>query len=405
MHRSVPATFINAAVLLFSITACQFGQDGEISPAADCLVRTSALNGQPIEGSYIITYQPTAMATLPNAPNARVAAVDEGTIMLTTQQLLRQYSIESQSVMVLGTGAETIFSARLTPTDLARLQQDPSVVAVEQDRIMSICSCVDVATPSTLSWNIGQTGFGRGDLQIGKTVWVIDTGIDLYHPDLNVDRDRSVSFLTGKTPDDESGHGTHVAGIIGALNNGIGVTGVASGATLVSLRVLDQEGEGKVSTILQAINHVYRNGQSGDVVNLSLGGEGISAALEKAIRQTADRGILFAIAAGNEKVLVSTVSPARVDHANVFTVSAMDRTEQFASFSNYGPEVDFCAYGVRIPSTYKDGKYATLSGTSMAAPHVAGLLLIRGRNLPTRGYVKGDPDGQADPIAGEPLNN
>lgn len=404
MHRFAPATFLNAAILLFGIAACQSDQDTAIGPAADCLVRTSVLNGQLIEGSYIVTYQPTATVTLPNAPNARVATLGEGVSLATTQKLLRQYSIESQSVTILGTGAETTFSAQFTPTDLARLQQDPSVVSVEQDRIMSICNCVDVAAPSTLSWNIGQTGFGRGDLQSGKTVWVIDTGIDLDHPDLKVDRDRSVSFLAGKTPDDESGHGTHVAGIIGALNNGFGVTGVASGATLVSLRVLDQEGDGKVSTILQAINHVYRNGQSGDVVNLSLGGEGISAALERAIRQTADRGILFAIAAGNEKVLVANLSPARVDHANVFTVSAMDRTEQFASFSNYGPEVDFCAYGVRIPSTYKDGKYATLSGTSMATPHVAGLLLIRGRNLPTRGYVKGDPDGKADPIAGEPLN-
>ncbi len=400
MHRFSSASFLNAAILLLSLAACQSDQDADVGPSADCLVRASALNGQLIEGSYIVTYQPTANSPLLNAPNARVASVDEGTATVATQQLLRKNRIDSQQLTVLGTGSETTFVADLSPTDLTRLQQDPSVMSVEQDRVMSICSCVDVATPSTLSWNIGQTGFGRGDRQTGKTVWVIDTGIDLDHPDLNVDRDRSVSFLVGKTADDESGHGTHVAGIIGALNNGIGVTGVASGATLVSLRVLNQEGDGKVSTILQAINHVFKNGKAGDVINLSLGGEGISSALEKAIRQTADRGILFAIAAGNEKVLVSTTSPARVEHANVFTVSAMDRNEQFASFSNYGPEVDFCAFGVRITSTYKDGRYATLSGTSMAAPHVAGLLLIRGSNLPTRGYVKSDPDGKADPIAG-----
>lgn len=403
MHRFVPASFLNAAILLLSIAACQSDQEGAVGPAADCLVRASALNGQPIEGSYIVTYQPTATAPLPNAPTARMATV-EALALTTTQQLLRKYRIDSQAVTVLGTGPETTFSANLSPTDLARLQQDPSVLSVEQDRIMSMCSCVDVAAPATLSWNIGLTGYGRGDRQTGKTVWVIDTGIDLDHPDLNVDTKRSLSFIAGKTADDESGHGTHVAGIIGALNNGIGVTGVASGATLVSLKVLNQEGEGKVSTILQAVNHVFKNGQSGDVVNLSLGGEGVSSSLERAIRQTADRGILFAIAAGNEKVLVSTTSPARVEHANVFTVSAMDRNEQFASFSNYGPEVDFCAFGVRITSTYKDGRYATLSGTSMATPHVAGLLLIRGRNLPTRGSVKGDPDGQADPIAGEPIS-
>ena len=137
------------------------------------------------------------------------------------------------------------------------------------------------------------------------------------------------------------------------------------------------------------------------MVNLSLGGEGTSATLDRVIRQAADAGILFAIAAGNEGENSDDYSPARVNHPNVFTVSAMDRTNLSAPFSNFGASVDVAAYGVRITSTYKDGKYATLSGTSMAAPHVAGLLLIRGRNLPTHGFVTGDPDGRADPIAGE----
>lgn len=401
MPQRIPMACFHAVLFLVGLTACQSDQDTVVGPAADCLVKASANNGQPIEGSYIITYQTAQATALPNAPNARVATQ---ATMVAIERMLRTNRIEAQELTVLGTGPETVFSANLAPSHLARLQQDPAVLSVEQDRIMSICNCVDVATTATLSWNVRATGYGRGDLQTSKTVWVIDTGIDLDHPDLNIDVKRSVSYLSGKTADDESGHGTHVAGIIGALNNGIGVTGIASGATLVSLRVLNQEGEGRVSNIIQAINHVYQNGQAGDVVNLSLGGEGISTALERAIRLTADRGILFAIAAGNEKVSVSSLSPARVDHPNVFTVSAMDQNEQFASFSNYGPEVDVCAYGVRIRSTYKNGQYATLSGTSMAAPHVAGLLLIRGRNLPTNGYVKGDPDGKADPIAGESVN-
>jgi subtilisin family serine protease len=273
---------------------------------------------------------------------------------------------------------------------------------VEPDRVMSICNCVDVATTSTLLWNIQQTGYGRGDLQTTKTVWVVDTGIDLDHPDLNVDTGRSRSFVSGVTSaDDQNGHGTHVAGIIGAKNNGLGVTGVASGARLVALKVLNQLGEGRLSGIIQAVNHVIQNGRPGDVVNLSLGGEGTSATLERVIRQAADAGLLFAIAAGNEGENSDNYSPARVNHPNVFTVSAMDRNNKFATFSNFGPSVDVCAYGVRITSTYKDGRYAILSGTSMAAPHVAGLLLIRGNKLPTRGPVTGDPDGKADPVAGE----
>lgn len=247
-----------------------------------------------------------------------------------------------------------------------------------------------------------QTGYGRGDLQTSKTAWVIDTGIDLDHPDLNVDAARSRSFISGQiSADDENGHGTHVAGIIGAINNSIGITGVASGATLVSLRVLDEVGEGRLSGIIQAVNYVIQNGRAGDVINMSLGAEGISTTLERAIVRAADAGLLFALAAGNEEKDVENYSPARVNHANVFTVSAMNQNNRFASFSNYGSSIDVCAYGVRITSTYRDGRYATLSGTSMAAPHVAGLLLIRGNNVPMHGTVSGDPDGIPDPMAGE----
>ncbi|RIV23928.1 S8 family peptidase [Fibrisoma montanum] len=386
------SAFAKAAFIGLGLLGCQADQAIEPTAlAADCLVKASANNGQIVSGSYIVTYKPEALPG--SSANARMGVAAE--------QLLTRYQVADTHIDVLATGQQPSFLAHLTEAESARLQQDPAVALVEPDRIMSICNCVDIATTSTLSWNIRQTGYGRGDLQTSKTAWVIDTGIDLDHPDLNVDAERSVSFITGKTPDDENGHGTHVAGVIGALNNNIGVTGIASGARLVSLKVLNQLGEGRLSGIIQAVNHVIRNGRSGDVINLSLGGEGTSATLDRAIRQAADQGILFAIAAGNDSEDADTYSPARVNHPNVFTVSAMDRNNQFASFSNFGSSVDVCAYGVRISSTYKDGRYATLSGTSMAAPHVAGLLLIRGSNLPTRGFVQGDPDGRADPVAGE----
>ncbi|WP_332368049.1 S8 family serine peptidase [Spirosoma telluris] len=137
------------------------------------------------------------------------------------------------------------------------------------------------------------------------------------------------------------------------------------------------------------------------MVNLSLGGESTSTTLDLAITQAANTGILFAIAAGNDSKNSDNYSPSRVNHANVFTVSAMDSKNKFASFSNFGSSVDVCAYGVRITSTYMGGKYATLSGTSMAAPHVAGLLFIRGNTFPKHGAVTGDPDGTPDPMAGE----
>ena len=383
--------------LVVLMVGCQ--TDRDVQPAgfsADCLVKASINNGQPIAGSYIVTYQPSPVR--PDAsPNGRVAAAETAVM-----QLLGRHQITDEQTTLLTTGEQTSFLAHLTPGESEQLRNDPTVAMVEPDRIMSICNCVDINVPKTLLWNIQQTGFGRGDLQTGKTVWIVDTGIDMDHPDLNVDAQRSRSFITGQTSvEDENGHGTHVAGIIGAKNNSVGVTGVASGARLVALKVLNQLGEGRLSGVVQAVNYVIQNGRAGDVVNLSLGGEGTSATLDRVIRQAADAGILFAIAAGNEGKNSDDYSPARVNHPNVFTVSAMDRTNQFAPFSNFGSSVDLCAYGVRITSTYKNGTYATLSGTSMAAPHVAGLLLIRGSKLPTRGFVMGDPDGKADPVAGE----
>ncbi|QIP14818.1 S8 family peptidase [Spirosoma aureum] len=397
MRRLLPfATLINVALVGVSLFGCQ--TDSTLEPtgfSADCLVKASSNNGVAIAGSYIVTYQPTE--SLPTAPGARIAAAETS-----AEQFLIHYQVANVQVEVLGSGEQTSFLANLTTSELERVRLDPAVASIEQDRIMSICNCVDVQTTLTLLWNIQQTGYGRGDLQTTKTAWIIDTGIDLDHPDLNVDTERSRSFVSGQTSaDDENGHGTHVAGIIGAKNNNVGITGVASGARLVALRVLDDDGEGRLSGIIQAVNYVTLNGKAGDVVNMSLGGEGISATLENAILKAANAGILFAIAAGNDSKNSDNYSPARVNHANVFTVSAMSQTNQFASFSNFGSSVDVCAYGVRITSTYKDGKYATLSGTSMAAPHVAGLLFIRGNNLPTHGTVQGDPDGTPDPMAGE----
>ena len=390
------ATLANVALVGFGLLGCQ--SDSSIEPAgisADCLVKASSNTGVAIAGSYIVTYQPRQ--SLPTSPNARAATAE----VLATQ-LLTTYAVADPRTEVLAAGEQTSFLAHLTKNESEKLRNDPSIALIEPDRIMSMCNCVDVTTTSTLTWNIKQTGYGRGDLQTGKTAWIIDTGIDLDHPDLTVDTQRSKSFVSGETSaDDQNGHGTHVAGIIGAKNNSIGITGVASGATLVALRVLDEDGEGKLSGIIQAVNYVAQNGKAGDVVNLSLGGEGTSATLDRAITQAANAGILFAIAAGNDGKSSDAISPARVNHANVFTVSAMNNQNAFASFSNYGSSVDVCAYGVRITSTYKDGKYATLSGTSMASPHVAGLLLVRGNKFPTHGTVTGDPDGKADPMAGE----
>ena len=236
--------------------------------------------------------------------------------------------------------------------------------------------------------------------ETGLTAWVLDTGIDLDHPDLNVDVGRSRKFAGGRDAGDRNGHGTHVAGIIGALDNDkdIDVVGVAAGATLVSVRVLRRNGMGRVSGVIAGIDYVAASALPGDVANLSLVA-GASNALDDAVRGAADLGILFAIAAGNTGSDTNNVSPARVEHANVYTVSAIDGNDHFASFSNWGnPPIEFAAPGVNVLSSAIDGGTVSMSGTSMATPHVAGVLLVTGGWPGSDGCAKGDPDGKPDHI-------
>ncbi len=316
--------------------------------------------------------------------------------------LLKKYNISAETEETYQSALNG-FTVRLNKGQAKQLADDPEVKIVEQDQIIALSPIHATAKPApptptptqTIPWGI--TRVGGGTTTPTATAWIIDSGIDLDHPDLNVDVNLSRSFLgTKTTPDDQNGHGTHVAGTVGAKNNTIGVVGVAPGVTLVSVRVLDRKGSGTTSGVIAGVDYVKANGKSGDVANMSLGG-GVSTTLDAAVL-SASSVVKFALAAGNESMDANNSSPARVNGTNIYTVSAMSSTDTWASFSNYGnPPVDYCAPGVSIYSTYKGGGYATLSGTSMASPHVAGLLLLG--NITTNGYVKGDPDGNADPIA------
>lgn len=275
------------------------------------------------------------------------------------------------------------FSVKIAPGQLKKLQDDPSVIYIEEDQILTlVIPEVKInAKPGggtqpaqTIPWGI--TRVNGGGSGVGKTAWIIDTGIDLTHPDLTVDQTRGRNFVsTTATPNDDNGHGTHCAGIIAAKNNTIGVIGVAAGATVVPVKVLNRQGSGSYSTIIAGVNYVASAGKSGDVANMSLGGS-FSQALNDAVVAASNKGIKFTLAAGNESVSATTKSPASANGANIYTISAMASGDKWASYSNFGnPPVDFCEPGSSIYSTYKGGAYATLSGTSMAAPHAAGILL------------------------------
>ncbi len=290
------------------------------------------------------------------------------------------------------------FAARLSQQEVAQLRADPRVSYVEPDYLIKVDAVVEAtgADPAGTPWGVTKVGGPRNGT--GRVAWVVDTGIDLYNSDLNVDLGRSRNFVPDGRSDamDQNGHGTHVAGTIGARDNGAGVVGVAPNATLVAVRVLNDTGAGYYSSIISGIDYVAANARSGDVMNLSLGGPS-SRAIDDAVRRAAGRGIKIAVAAGNESQNTAGVSPARLNYPGIYTVSAVDRRDGFARFSNYGSAVDVAAPGVSISSTRLGGGVATMSGTSMATPHVAGLLLLG--KLHANGYALLDPDGCDDPLA------
>lgn len=237
----------------------------------------------------------------------------------------------------------------------------------------------------------------------GVDVAVIDTGVDATNPELNVvggydcvDPDNDFGF-------DGHGHGTHVAGTIGANTDGRGVVGVAPGARIHSVRVLDANGSGSLASVICGIDYVAGHADVIDVANMSLGGANVWGdtacggpdAMHNAVCGATDRGTVFVVAAGNATDDASKHVPAA--YAEVVTVSAftdfdgrpggfalapnagcvaMSIDDSRAAFSNYGEAVDIAAPGVCILSTYLDNQYAYASGTSMASPHVAGCVAV-----------------------------
>lgn len=383
----------------FTFTSCEQDSPEALTPQQE--VEAVSENGAIIPGQYIVVFKDGE--TLRMDANAtyeeRVGAVRK-----VGHDILAANGVQNVQIEQAFGKAIHGIAAKLSDNEVEKLRKDSRIAYIEHDRVMMLGkpskpgSGGGSAAQET-PWGI--TRIGGATSGVGKTAWVIDTGIDMDHPDLNVDAGRSRTMFTsgrdGNSPDDGNGHGSHVAGTIAALDNSIGVVGVAAGATVVAVKVLDSRGSGSYSGVIAGVDYVAASGKAGDAANMSLGGP-ISQALDDAVLAASNRGIKFALAAGNESAHGNTSSPGRTNGANIYTVSAMDVNGNFASFSNYGnPPVDVAAPGVSIKSTWKGGGYNTISGTSMASPHVAGLLLLG--NLSTSGTVNGDPDGNPDPIA------
>lgn len=327
-----------------------------------------------------------------------------------------------------------MLTVRLTAAQAQALARRPGVLGVEQDQTVTLSlpdqrdvgvmnrrpgGGGDTSSPppaEVLDWGVKWV-WGDVDRRsalsaenFSARVYVLDTGISATTSDLTFNEAASRDFTGSRSGFyDKNGHGTHVAGTIAAKANAIGVVGVAPGAEVISYKVLNDRGSGTYSGIIAAIDAVISNAKVGDVVNLSLGG-GLSTQLNAAIQKAAAAGILFAIAAGNEYQDVDRVSPASAGSASdgIFTVSAHNSSLRNASFTNYdifgGNDVDNVAYsapGVGIVSLKIDGTTTALSGTSMAAPHVAGLLVLGGTNAfsPNAGSAGAYGSETTDPLA------
>lgn len=353
-------------------------------------------NGDIIPGQFIVVYNENS--SLKNSLTGKYEDNIEA-MRGYSKNIFRESGISDEAIQIAYSGTISGVAANLSDDEVNRLRKDDRVAYIEPDRVVMLAKPGSTVTPppaQVIPWGITRVG-GFVNYTGTKKAWVIDTGIDYTHPDLNVNTTLSKTFVTRTTSaNDDNGHGSHVAGTIAAIDNTIGVVGVAAGAQLVAVKVLDKRGSGAYSIVIAGVDYVAATAASGDVANMSLGGP-ISDALDAAVLAAANKGIKFALAAGNESQDANNSSPARVNHANVYTISAMSSTDVWASFSNYAnPPVDYCAPGVNIFSTWKSGGYNTISGTSMASPHAAGVLMLG--NPTSDGNVIGDPDGNADPI-------
>jgi subtilisin len=244
---------------------------------------------------------------------------------------------------------------------------------------------------------------------VNADIAILDTGIDLDHDDLNVFHEKS--FIPGTvSADDDHGHGTHLAGIAAAKDNSFGIVGIAPGARLWAIKVLESTGMGEISTLIKGLDYINQYADKVDVAVLSLGCECESGALDIAIQNTIKAGITIVVAAGNEAKNARTFTPA--NNPEVITVSAIADTDgkcggngpstpygkddMLASFSNFGEVVDIAAPGVDVYSTFKSNSYAKLTGTSMAAPHVAGAAAL---------YISSHPEASPKDVKNYLMNS
>ncbi|WP_406479511.1 S8 family peptidase [Streptomyces sp. NBC_01615] len=351
--RIAAITSVATAALLGGFTALP----AQAAPAEGTVLAAGAATA--IKGSYIVTLKKGA--GFKAASSAGKGLINEygGTVKKTFGTALNGYT------------------ANLSATEARRLAADPAVASVEQNQTVHLTD----TTQSSAPWGLDRIDQAALPLSgtytypdtagSGVTAYVIDTGVRITHSQISGRASYGYDAVDGDTTaSDGNGHGTHVATTIAGTTYG-----VAKKANIVAVRVLDNSGSGTTAGVIAGIDWVTANHTTPAVANMSLGGSA-STSLDTAVANSIASGVTYAIAAGNSGANASSYSPARVSTA--ITVGATSSTDAKASWSNYGSVLDIFAPGVSILAGYNtsDTATATLSGTSMATPHVAGAAAV-----------------------------
>ena len=350
--RVAAVTTVATAALLGGLTALP----AQAAPAEGKVLAAGSPTA--VKGSYIVTLKKTA--GLKAASSAGKDLVEEygGTVKRTFKSALNGYSAE------------------LSATEAKRLAADPAVASVEQDQVFTVD-----ATQTNAPWGLDRSDQASLPLSgtytypdsagSGVTAYVIDTGVRISHAQFGGRAFNGYDAVSNdNVAQDGNGHGTHVASTIAGSTYGI-----AKQAKIVAVRVLNNAGSGTTAGVVAGIDWVTANHSGPSVANMSLGG-GASTAIDTAVRNSISSGVTYAVAAGNSSANASSYSPARVTEA--ITVGATTNTDARASYSNYGSVLDIFAPGSSITAGWytSDTATNTISGTSMATPHVAGAAAV-----------------------------
>ncbi|WP_085208483.1 S8 family peptidase [Streptomyces sp. Amel2xC10] len=351
--RTAAVTTVAAAALVGGLTALP----AQAAPAEGRVLAANSPTA--VQDSYIVTLKSQAGFKASSATGKDLIKEYGGTVKKTFGAALNGYT------------------ATLSATEARRLAADPAVAAVEQNQTVRVTDTTQSNAPWGLD-RIDQTSLPLSGTYTypdsagsGVTAYVIDTGVRITHSQISGRASYGYDAVDGdNVASDGNGHGTHVATTIAGSTYG-----VAKKAKIVAVRVLDNNGSGTTAGVIAGIDWVTRNHSGPSVANLSLGG-GASSTLDTAVRNSIASGVTYAVAAGNSSANASSYSPARVTEA--ITVGATTSTDARASYSNYGSVLDIFAPGSSITAGWHTSDTATntISGTSMATPHVAGAAAV-----------------------------